>query len=628
MVVMSDLLIDRVLEEDASYLVCYPLPSAARHVLARTWSAGPDYRPGSVWTHSLLIDYPALAQIHDLNGLLELLRQPSERLAGFEQPLVFSPTAGRQRSIINDRAAAVAIAGVYGDGGPQTVVVPNCEKSGNETLAMALWRQAWPSLRRDFGFVTGVSDRAISLQAGCALRFASSSSVAPGLDRGQRALLSDLPAAEPTELRTFLSRYVGEAVDSRSAAPKIAAIWIDGRDGRGTGAATLAKLARSEGLPRLKRDLMSMELEASIGGESLADLILEFHDESVAILPAAARSRLADLDLQQLRRVLAAGLDAGAGTLGRLSSEEILSNADAVALAQIADRRTRLAILRERPAVALVRGFWPDEDVERARLVAALPSELAADVGGIMSAMEGMIGPSAAGALTAFVMQTDPSAIGDLIAGGGKAIRKAALAAVGADPSLVAQVVSELRPGDLELLEAVAEAIVASGSGLEIVTAWVENVRRVMEGQVVHPGPFASVVMCALALKIGGPDGLDLALPVFEEVFTSARRYSLSQDCDRWLEREIPSTARGWSVPSRLRLAAIEAWPPKREGAGALLLCSQSGNVSDLIDSVILRYGRSALEAALLDPRLSRTVRGVIERRLSPPKLRVGWFGF
>ncbi|WP_034881974.1 GAP1-N1 domain-containing protein, partial [Gluconobacter thailandicus] len=66
MVVMSDLLIDRVLQEDVSYLACYPLPSAARHVLARTWSAGPDYRPGSVWTHSLLLDYATLAQIHDL----------------------------------------------------------------------------------------------------------------------------------------------------------------------------------------------------------------------------------------------------------------------------------------------------------------------------------------------------------------------------------------------------------------------------------------------------------------------------------------------------------------------------------------------------------------------------------
>lgn len=624
MVVMSDLLIDRVLEEGASYLSCYPLPSAARHVLARTWSAGTDYRPGSVWTHSILVDYPALAQIHDLSDLLELLRRPSEKLTGYGEALTFRPTAGRQQGRIDDRAAAVAIAGLYVNGGGQTVPIPAGEDSGNEALAMALWRQAWPGLRRDFGFVTGISDRTIPLQAGCTLRFTRSSDTEPDLDAGQRALLSDLPAAGPTELRAFLSRYVGEAVDPRGAAPTVAAIWTD----RGMGTTTLAKLARSEGLPRLKRDLVSAELEASVGGECLIDLIREFRDESVAVLPAAARSRLADLDPRQLRRVLAAGSNADEGTLGRLFFEEVLSTSDTGALARIADRGTRPIILHERPAVALVRGFWPDEDAERATLVAALPPELAVDANGIMSAMGGAIGPAAAAALTAFVMRMDPRAVAGLMAAGGSAMRRAALAAVGADPDLVALIVSELRAGELDLLEALAEVIVESGSGLGSVTVWVDVVRRVADGQSASPGPFASALMCALALRLGGPEGLDLAVPVFEAVLTSAKRYSLGRDCERWLEREIPSTARGWSVQTRLCSAAVEAWPPRRDGAGVMLLCSQSANASDLIDDVMLRHGRSALEAALLDQRLSRSARDRIKDRLSPPKLRIGLFGF
>jgi len=630
MVVMSDLLIDRVLEEGASYLACYPLPSAARHVLARTWSAGPDYRPGSVWTHSLLVDYPALAQIHDLSGLLKLLRRPSEKLAGFGEALAFSPTAGHQRGRIDDRAAAVAIAGVYVNGGGRTVPVPASESYGNEALAMALWRQAWPSLRRDFGFVTGISDRTIPVQAGCALRFTRFSGAAPDLDAGQRALLSDLPAAGPTPLRTFLSRYVVEAVDPRGAAPKVAAIWIDSGSDREGGATALAKLARSEGLPRLKRDLVSAELEASVGGEGLVDLVCEFRDESFAVLPAAARSRLAALDLQQLRRVLTAGLDADEGTLGRLSFEEVLATSDTEALAGIGDRRTRPVVLRERPAVALVRGFWPDEDAERAALVAALPSDMAADANGIISAMRGAIGPSTAAALTTFLIRKDPRAVARLMAGGGPAMRRAALAAIAADPELLAQLASELRTGDLDLLEAVAEAIVASGSQLGSVSAWVEVVRRVVDGRSAGPGPgpVASSVMCALALRLGGPVGLDLALPVFEGVLTSTKHYSLGRDCDRWLEREIPSTARGWSVQTRLRSAAVEAWPPRRDGAGVLLLCSQPANASDLIDDVMVRHGRSALEAALLDQRLPLTARARIKERLSPPKFRVGLFGF
>ena len=76
MMVMSDLLVGRLMSDQSSYLVCYPLPAAARHVLARTWPAGPAYRPGSVWTHSLLIDYPTLAQLHDLAALTALLTPP------------------------------------------------------------------------------------------------------------------------------------------------------------------------------------------------------------------------------------------------------------------------------------------------------------------------------------------------------------------------------------------------------------------------------------------------------------------------------------------------------------------------------------------------------------------------
>lgn len=628
MVVMSDLLIDRVLEEGASYLTCYPLPSAARQVLARTWSAGPDYRPGSVWTHSLLVDYPTLAQIHDLSGLLELLRRPSEKLAIFGEALAYRPTGGRQLGRIDDRAAAVAIAGLYGDGGRQTVLVPASEDSGNEALAMALWRQAWPGLRRDFGFVTGISDRTIPVQAGCALRFVRSSGAAPTLDPGQRALLSDLPAVGPTALRNFLSRYVVEAVDPRNAASKVAAIWVDSGSEARTGATTLAKLARSQGLPRLKRDLVSAELELSVDGEGLVDLVLEFRDESIAILPAAARTRLADLDPQQLRRVLAAGSDGAEGTLGRLAAEEVLSSSDTVALAQIADRETRPAILRERPMVALVRGFWPNEDAERAALITVLPPKLAADAKRIISAMGGSMGPLAAAALTGFVMQTYPQAVAGLVAGGDPAIRRAALAAIGSDPKLLAQLASELREGDLDLLEAVAEAIVASGRGLGTVTAWVEVFRRVVDGQSAAPGPFACAVMCILALKLGGADGLNLALPVFEAVLTSARRYSLAQGCDRWLERQIPSTVRGWSLPMRLRSAAVEAWPPRRDGGGVLLLCNQLTNASDLIDDVMMRHGKSALEAALLDSRLKQTTRDHIKQRLSPPKHLFGLFGY
>ena len=176
---------------------------------------------------------------------------------------------------------------------------------------------------------------------------------------------------------------------------------------------------------------------------------------------------------------------------------------------------------------------------------------------------------------------------------------------------------------DAETIIRTGETSVAAGDD------WHDRLQPVREHlRAALPGPFASTVMCALALKLDGPEGLDLALSVFEAVFTSARRYSLHRDCDRWLEQEIPSTKGGWSVQTRLCSAAVEAWPPRRDGAGVLLLCSQPVNASDLIDDVMVRYGRSALEMALLDSRLPRTARDRVKQRLSPPKLRIGWFGF
>lgn len=212
--------------------------------------------------------------------------------------------------------------------------------------------------------------------------------------------------------------------------------------------------------------------------------------------------------------------------------------------------------------------------------------------------------------------------------GGGPAMRRAALATVGTHPELIPQFLQNLRTGDPTLLEAVAKAIVSSGAGLGTAIAWADLVRRVANEQSAELGPFSSVVICALALRLGGPDGLNLALPVFEATLMSTKRFSLDRDYGHWLERELPASAKGWSLQMRLRSAAVEAWLPGCTGAGVLLLCSQLENSARLVDDVLVRHGQSALEAALLDLRLTRTTRRYIRKRLSQSKRRTRMFGF
>ena len=59
------------------YLTGYPLAEAGKYVLARTWAAPEMSRPGCVWTHSLLIDFPDLARLGSADELLERFRRPS-----------------------------------------------------------------------------------------------------------------------------------------------------------------------------------------------------------------------------------------------------------------------------------------------------------------------------------------------------------------------------------------------------------------------------------------------------------------------------------------------------------------------------------------------------------------------
>src|SRR4051812_9896956 len=67
---LSDALASDVGDGTTSFLSGYPLKAATKYVLARTWAAPESPRPGSVWTHSLIVEYSALTVLEDLSLLL------------------------------------------------------------------------------------------------------------------------------------------------------------------------------------------------------------------------------------------------------------------------------------------------------------------------------------------------------------------------------------------------------------------------------------------------------------------------------------------------------------------------------------------------------------------------------
>lgn len=628
MVVMSDLLIDRVLDERSSYLSCYPLPTMSRHVLARTWSAGPEYRPGSVWTHSLLIDYPALAQIHDLAELADLLRRPTSKLSGFGRAIVFVPKTEPSRSHFDVDAARCAIARVYSHPDPHAVRIPAVDDSRNEALALALWRQAWPGLRRTFGFVTGVTDRPVTMDADCTLMFTKDDGDATSTDAGHDALLSDLADPGPTALRKFLSRYVVESVDPRSAAPKVAEIWVESeaRDRKGSGRA-LAKLARAEGLPRLKRDLIVAEL-TSASHAGLVDVVVEFADEPIIPRSDQLFGRLTDLSVPDARRLVSVGATARNGTLGRRAYEEVVQTLDGQVLASALDDTTRSAVLAQRQDLAGLATFWPSSDHDRAALIGQLSGQGASKAEALIGMFGASIGIRTAEALAELLLQSGPGGLARLVVYSSVPLRRAAITIIGANGTLARRMAEELREGDASHLEIICEAVVRSRHEFTDPHHWVNIAHRVHgEGRKPVTG-FTAALLIVAAFRVGGELGLRTAKCAFEAVLDDARSYLLGAERTAFLEAELPTAAGAWSISKRLIAAGIDIWPCNREVAGALALCRRQDNIRDVVDDVYQRRGRGALESALHAPDLPAAAADAIRRKLESPKIRLGFWGF
>lgn len=77
-----------ITEEEDNYLTVYPLPSGKYMAFAKTWYAKEMERPGSVWTHTLLVPVDAFRGNFDVRKLLSLYVRPMmDSYASYNKPL-------------------------------------------------------------------------------------------------------------------------------------------------------------------------------------------------------------------------------------------------------------------------------------------------------------------------------------------------------------------------------------------------------------------------------------------------------------------------------------------------------------------------------------------------------------
>lgn len=239
---MSDLM-PQSLAGASTYLCGYPLKSIKKYVVSKTWSAPEMSRPGCVWTHSLLLDYSLVAKLSTLASLLGYFVRPnvgdyvvySEELNlleenqgnfGAEDFSDATQAAGRETEYLRR-----ALLSVYFQKQNKIFLPSLLGSFENDAVAVLLWNQMPPRLRRDFVFCTAGTARSLTPPAEVTLIITdeclsgSQSALSDEEAEGAlKALLQDVIAPGKTELRSFISRYVTDALDARYAVVKLAMV--------------------------------------------------------------------------------------------------------------------------------------------------------------------------------------------------------------------------------------------------------------------------------------------------------------------------------------------------------------------------------------------------------------------
>ncbi len=141
-----------------SYLTICPVPNQQAQAFIKTWPADPWTRPGSVWSHVLLVDLPNLSRLQGLGGIAKAFRRPMPRglsleaneIAVFKRPLAI-PTdrfVEMPPSAIDPAILARVLHGLYESEEPVRIRVSDASRY--EDLLLALVEQQWPRLRRNF----------------------------------------------------------------------------------------------------------------------------------------------------------------------------------------------------------------------------------------------------------------------------------------------------------------------------------------------------------------------------------------------------------------------------------------------------------------------------------------------
>jgi GTPase-associated protein 1 len=223
--------------DDDGYLTGYPL-SNDRYAFARTWPAWEVQRPNCVWTHTLLLSAEHLKSADDIREWITLFQRPEPNgLERYGRPILpveamIAPLEQRGSLFSVDTKQLSYLCHALYSRNEGLSWIEITDRVEREEVALAVWTQQWPALRRHFSFCTGaleprrVGDRPFDLclvPTGASAAFLSVQSAPdpPAVDT--KWLVEDL--IRPSEaFRSFVA-FVAGGGTRRTTMLSLTRIW-------------------------------------------------------------------------------------------------------------------------------------------------------------------------------------------------------------------------------------------------------------------------------------------------------------------------------------------------------------------------------------------------------------------
>lgn len=594
------------------YLTGFPLTESGHYALARTWPAPEMPRPGCVWTHTILIDFsdiPSLASADDLQGLF---RRPEGNEGSYRVRIDHVPSGKMERLGASDDLARRILYGLYGE--PTKPIVSSAsDVPTRDALALAIWGQQWPRLRRSFRFCTlSFADRS-SANATFDLQFLPTSGrvratqFKGAVDADRRDFLatdwladavSDLARGAEGNLRSFL-RAAGSDVGGRESFEPLAtlhALSLHFESDPTAVERAISLLERSISSDQGQAARASVVRAAAAAADRIGPEGLRFVVRNFGLIDDAESDTAAERVGCALWRIDPdAVFDMKSDPATNIIAERAIATLPSAALLEgVASTPTVLLdLLGSRPDLATEPAFWSLEGATKPdtlRLVGNSPNLADRTVDAMVRSGKSLPREARSAFGSERVLRRLLARAGDPTLDDG--IRSTWLSAIASDADAVARVLTEDWLDDVETLESIARATtpdaVPNAYGDD---PWLTAIRRSSTPTV---GPYLASFLLVRALGKRTTNSVDLVRATFDVVYDAAEKRTLPDDAWKLLDRRLDRSYwwHDWDKCVRIRHTVVSMYLDRGIDALAFVSITSRDDVfAELIGALSEKYG-------------------------------------